>query len=182
MIACLDVHYTNHDSGPCEAWAACVLLKSWTDSQPTAEFVEWIANVSPYEPGAFFRRELPCLLAVLRRIQPNPLELSLEAIVVDGHVWLDDSRLRPGLGARLHQALGGRVPIIGVAKTSFLTATAARELVRGSSQKPLFISSIGIHADCAVAAIQSMRGPYRIPDLIKRADQLCRQHPLPKTH
>src|SRR5262245_26211321 len=106
MIACVDVDYRADG-----ALAALVGCRSWTDATPSLELTETIARVEPYEPGQFYKRELPCLLAVLRRV-PEPIDL----VVVDGFVWLGDES-RPGLGAHLHCALGGSIPVVGVAKT-----------------------------------------------------------------
>ena len=63
MIACLDVDYRGD-----EAAAACVLAAGWADEAPTRELVERVLGVAPYVPGQFYKRELPCLLAVLRRV------------------------------------------------------------------------------------------------------------------
>jgi deoxyribonuclease V len=110
LIAFLDVDYRERG-----AVAAAVLAQAWTDPTPAAEVVAFIPAVAEYVPGEFYRRELPCLLAVLDRC-PVPPDL----IVVDGFVWLGPDR--PGLGARLYEALGGRAPVVGVGKTSFLSA------------------------------------------------------------
>jgi deoxyribonuclease V len=111
---------------------------------------------------------LPCLLAVLRELP------SVVAVVVDGYVWLDGMSVA-GLGAHLHQALAGRVAVVGVAKTRFAGAGAAVEVVRGRSTRPLFISAAGMNAQSAAEHVRSMHGPNRIPTLLKRVDSLCRQ-------
>lgn len=111
---CVDVDYRAD-----EAMAAAVLFRNWDDDTPAGEVVRRVAGIEPYVPGAFYRRELPCLLAVLADV-PEPVEL----VVIDGYVWVGDES-QPGLGARLHQALGGQVPVIGVAKTQF-TSTGSR--------------------------------------------------------
>ncbi len=162
MLACIDVDYrTDH------AKAACVLFEKWADAQPFALIVKRINHVEPYVPGEFYRRELPCILAVLER---NPS--SLDVVVIDGYVWLD-SNGRPGLGAHLHRALGEKIPIIGVAKKPF--AGAAPELVlRGFSTNPLYITAAGMDSKIAAERIRSMDGPSRIPTLLKRVDALCR--------
>ena len=87
-------------------------------------------EVQSYQPGQFFRRELPCLLAVLPELPP------VAVVVVDGYVWLDGVSVA-GLGARLYQALAGKVAVIGVAKTRFAGAGAAVEVVRGRSTRPM---------------------------------------------
>jgi deoxyribonuclease V len=166
MIACLDVDYATDT-----AEAACVRLNDWPDEQPAEEHVATILGVAPYEPGQFYRRELPCLLAVLNKLARLP-----EVIVVDGYVWL-----RPGvagLGGHLHEALGGRAVVIGVAKSSFHSAPSM-PVLRGHSRRPLFVTAAGIDAAEAARCIARMHGPYRIPTALKRVDRLCRQRVAP---
>src|SRR5438132_8848488 len=100
MFASVDVDYRERESV-----AACVLFHDWADEGPTAEWVERLPQPAPYEPGQFYLRELPCLLAVLGRA-PAPLA----AVVIDGYVWLDEAG-SPGLGGRLFEALDGRVSV-----------------------------------------------------------------------
>jgi deoxyribonuclease V len=164
MIACVDVDY--RDEG---AVAACVVFRSWPDEAPASESTERIASVAPYQPGQFYKRELPCLLAVLRAVLARG---PLEAVVVDGYVWLGEGR--PGLGAHLHEALEEKVPVIGVAKTRFASARDAREVVRGDSERPLFVTAAGVDVEAAAERVRSMHGPYRVPTLLRRVDQLCR--------
>jgi deoxyribonuclease V len=164
MLACVDVDY--REGG---AVAACVLFRSWTDAAPASELVECITRVEPYQPGSFYRRELPCLLSVLGSVA-DPLE----AVVVDGYVWLD-AGLAPGLGAHLHRALGGRCPVVGVAKTRFAGSDGvARPVFRGGSRRALYVTAAGMDADEAAGHIREMHGLFRIPTLLRRVDQLCR--------
>jgi len=164
MIACVDVDYRED-----EAIAACVLFRAWTDESPAAEIVERIGGIAPYEPGQFYKRELPCLRAVLAKVGA-PLEL----VVIDGYVWLADES-RPGLGAYLYEALERRVPVAGVAKTQFLSAALAVPVVRGSlSSKPLFVTAAGIDVNEVAECVRSMHGLHRLPTLLKRVDALCR--------
>jgi deoxyribonuclease V len=46
--------------------------------------VAWLAQVALYEPGAFFRRELPATRAVLDSVKGD-----LDLLIVDGYVDLD---------------------------------------------------------------------------------------------
>lgn len=167
MIAAVDVDY--RASG---AVAACVLFRAWDDAVSTSETVIPIASVEPYEPGQFYRRELPCLLAVLKAAG------SPDIVIVDGYVWLADER-DPGLGAHLHQSLGGRTAVVGVAKTRFATAGAVREILRGTSRHPLYVTAAGMDVDEAASHIRAMHGPHRTPTLLKRVDQLCRGRASP---
>jgi deoxyribonuclease V len=167
MLACVDVDYRAGG-----AVAACVLFRAWGDAGSAGEHVERIARVEPYQPGQFYRRELPCLLRVLGRVA-GPLE----AVVVDGYVWLRDEST-PGLGAHLYEALGRTVPVIGVAKTRFARA-GAEEVLRGDSRRPLYVSAAGLDRQTAARHVQAMHGRFRIPTLFRRVDQLCREAGLP---
>lgn len=172
MIACMDVDYREEGG----AVAACVLLRDWADASPAAELVRRIATVEPYVPGQFYRRELPCLLAVLGDA-PSPPTVA----VVDGYVWLGaaDAERHPGLGAHLYRALDGKVPVVGVAKTRFEGAeSVAVPVLRGGSASPLYVTAEGIDLATAAAHVRAMHGPFRLPTLLKRVDQLCRRADL----
>ncbi len=163
MIAAIDVAY--HDSN---ATAACVVFERWPDAAPVFETTCEIANIAPYEPGQFYRRELPCILAVLDTLEQLP-----SFIVIDGYVWLSNEQ-EPGLGGHLYAALKKRATVVGVAKTRFSRAEAVAEIRRGQSQTPLYITAAGMSLVKAASCIQGMHGDFRIPTLIRRADQLCR--------
>lgn len=161
MKVCVDVDY-----GESAVTTACVGFTEWDDAD--ASFVRVVRSdvaPAPYEPGAFYKRELPHLLEVLRAIE------GLDVVVVDGYVWLGPER--PGLGARLHAALGGHVAVVGVGKTRFASADPA-SVQRGESQRPLFVTAIGIDLDEAARAIGRMHGEYRMPTLLKKVDRLAR--------
>ena len=161
-MACLDVFYRDSD-----AWAACVVFDGWRATAAARELVREFHDVAEYEPGNFFRRELPCLVGVLRELPNTP-----EVVVVDGYVWLDGAG-RPGLGAHLYDALGRATPVVGVAKSAFPGAPAV-EVLRGRSKTPLYVTSAGVDAGLAAENIGKMSGDHRIPSLLKRADHLCR--------
>ena len=163
MRACVDVDY--RDEG---AVAACVLFREWDDGEPAGELVRVIERVEEYVPGQFYKRELPCLLAVLSGVTEP-----LDTILIDGYVWLHDEKT-PGLGGYLFEALASQVPIIGVAKTRFLSATTARAVKRGDSDRPLFVTAAGLTAEEAAECVGRMHGSYRLPTLLKRVDHLCR--------
>lgn len=162
MIAFTDVHYDD-DS----ALAACVVADDWADAEARGSLTVRVSPIAAYEPGAFYKRELPCLRAVLE-VSPK-----VTHVVIDGYVWLDTART-PGLGAHLHAALGGEVPVIGIAKTAYRGSEMALKLERPGSAKPLFVTSIGVESDAALALVQRLHGPYRIPTLLKLVDQLSR--------
>ncbi len=162
MITCLDVDYRTN--GAC---AAAVVFQDWADAQPVDEVSVHLAKVEAYVSGEFYRRELPCLQAVIEKLPP------VEILIVDGYVWLDGPG-KPGLGAHLYRALAERIPIVGVAKTRFQGADGVVEVLRGASLRPLYISAVGIPVDFAASQVRAMHGAHRIPSLIARVDRLCR--------
>ena len=165
MMICIDVDYRDD-----HAIAAGVLFRDWTDEIPVREIVERIDGIEPYVPGQFFRRELPCLLAILARAG-EPIDL----VVIDGYVWLDDET-HPGLGGHLYEALGRSIPIVGVAKTCYRSATLAVAVRRGQDAKRLlFVTAAGIGVEEAARHVERMHGNYRVPTLLKRVDSACRE-------
>ena len=122
----------------------------------------WIWN------RGFFKRELPCILKLLNEIEYKP-----SCIVVDGYVFLDGIS-QPGLGKYLYDALDKEIPVIGVAKRSFAKISDEFALLRGDSQKALYITAAGIDQALAKEYIASMYGKHRNPSLLKKADQVCR--------
>jgi deoxyribonuclease V len=164
MLAALDAHYVDD-----HAFVACLTFASWRDASAIEELTTVVADIPEYEPGHFYRRELPCLLAGLGLLPAPP-----EIVVIDGYVWLDEHG-RQGLGAHLHRALGGRAAVVGVAKNPFHGAGGAAEVQRGDSARPLYVSAEGMPLSEAADAVRSMHGPFRVPTLLKRVDQLCRE-------
>lgn len=164
-LAFLDVDYRGD-----QAIAACLLADAWDAPSPHSERIARIplAHVAPYTPGAFYLRELPCLLAVLTQLRE-----ALACVVVDGYVYLDRDG-RPGLGARLHEALGGQTPVVGIAKTRFGDGSFAVPVRRGTSTKPLWITAVGMNPTTAAEQVRTMHGAHRIPTLLARVDRLCR--------
>lgn len=172
LIAAVDVDYRDYDPvavTAVTAVAAGVWFRGWPASEAEAEAVATFREVAPYQPGEFYRRELPCLLGVLAR---GP---AADMVVVDGYVWLGPGRA--GLGAHLHAALGGRTAVIGVAKTRFAGATDAVPVQRGLSRAPLYVTAEGVGTEDAARWVASMHGDHRIPSLLKRVDRLARTAP-----
>jgi deoxyribonuclease V len=166
MIDCTDVHYTNT-----HAIAACILFRDWSDAHPDLAITERVEDPAPYEPGRFYRRELPALLSVISKLTVRP-----EVIIIDGYVWLGDWD-HPGMGAHLRKGLGGNVDVIGVAKKLFLRGPAVRTIRRGNSARPLYVSAAGMDLNEAAARIVELHGEFRVPTLLRRVDRLCRGYP-----
>ncbi len=163
MILTTDVAY----SGTL-AVAAGIVHRDWDSDAAERTIVERIDTVAPYEPGAFYKRELPCLLRLLEAVDET-----LDAIVVDGYVTLGPEQ-SPGLGWHLHDRLGGDVPVIGVAKSEFAGTPETCRLYRGGSKQPLYVTAIGMPLSQAKTCIAGMHGASRMPTLLKLADRACR--------
>jgi deoxyribonuclease V len=164
VCAAVDVHYPKTGG----AWAAAVLAADAAFARVLAERTAVLPRVPPYRPGEFYLRELPPLRAVLADVS------GLGLLVIDGYADLDPAG-RPGLGAHAHAEFA--IPVIGVAKSRFRTATHAVPVVRGSSARPLFVTAAGMPSADAADLVRRMAGRYRLPDALRRADTLARAGP-----
>jgi deoxyribonuclease V len=157
----VDVHYLPGAG----ARAALVTANDARFAELAGSTTILVGETERYRPGQFYLRELPPIRAVCQHAGP------LALIVVDGYVDLDPAG-RPGLGAYVHAELG--VPVIGVAKTAFWTATHAAQVRRGQSARPLFVTAAGMSTAEAASLVADMAGPFRIPDALRAADRLAR--------
>lgn len=161
MLLAIDVHYK-----PTYAKTVGVLFE-WEDENPQRIITDIMSDIEPYEPGQFYKRELPCILQLLKQADLT----SLEAIIVDSHVYVDNNKTF-GLGGHLWQALGEKIPVIGVAKKAFHnTEEVSIPIYRGQSQNPLYVSCIGMDEQEALNKVQLLHGAYRIPSILKVLDQ-----------
>ncbi len=167
VFVAADVHYLASGG----ARAAAVVAADAAFSRLVADRIEVVPDVEPYRPGQFWLRELPALRAVLDGLAGMAL------LIVDGYADLDPDG-RPGLGARAHDEFA--VPVIGVAKSAFRTATHAIPVLRGSSARPLYVTAAGMPRTEAAGLVQRMAGRHRMPDALRRADTLAR-HGMPRT-
>jgi deoxyribonuclease V len=169
MLITVDVQYAE-----LAVVTAAVGFIDWSGSSSTLECVLRAEVMpEPYQPGAFYKRELPFVLEALALVgRRHPVE----GVVIDGHVWLQEGQ--PGLGARLHEALGTRKAVIGVAKAAFAGGSAV-PVLRGDSRRPLFVTAAGMNAHGAAELVRGMHGPHRVPTLLRRVDRLARGHATP---
>ena len=166
MILAFDTHYFDN-----KAKTVCLAFESWTNSEKYEIYTETLEEIEDYISGEFYKRELPCILSLYKKINIG----NVEAIIIDGFVFLDDND-RFGLGGHLYKSLNSKIPVIGVAKTNFATIEKnKRELLRGKSINPLYITTIGIDIDKAKELINKMSGQYRIPTTLKKLDTLTKE-------
>jgi len=164
LCVAVDVHYLRSGG----ARAAAVVAADAAFSRVVAEHTVMVPEVAAYRSGEFYRRELPPLRAVLDGIA------GLGLLVIDGYADLDPGG-RPGLGAHTHAEFA--VPVIGVAKSAFRTATHAVPVLRGTSARPLYVTAAGMPRAEAAELVRLMAGRFRVPDALRRADQLARTGP-----
>lgn len=164
VCTAMDVHYLRTGG----ARAAAVLAADAAFAHVLAERTAVLPRVPAYRPGEFYLRELPPLCAVLEDLS------GLGLLVVDGYADLDPGG-RPGPGAHAHAEFS--VPVIGVAKSRFRTATHAAPVLRGSSARPLFVTAVGMPIADAADLVRCMAGRYQLSDALRRADTLARTGP-----
>lgn len=159
--ACFDVYYYNN-----HARASCMVFDIGEEII-ISEYIEEIEGIEEYISGQFYKRELPCILRVLEKVKEN-----IDIIIIDGFIWVDGNH--NGLGAYLYEAINCKIPIIGVAKSYLKGSADYLEVYRGKSSNPLYVSSIGIDLIYAEGIIKSLKGNFRIPDILKKVDKLSR--------
>jgi deoxyribonuclease V len=166
LILAFDTYYYGDN-----AKTVCLAFEKWSDAAECRIYAQIKTGVNEYEPGAFYKRELPCILSLLDTIQ---LE-NVEAIIIDGFVFLDDNNTI-GLGGHLFNTLNKKIPVIGVAKTNFATIQKNKRAVyRGQSEKPLYITAISMDIELAADCIKSMHGDFRMPTLLKKLDTYTKE-------
>ena len=168
MILAVDCQY-NDDKDVADV--AAVLFAHWQADEISETFSYLHHGLAPYQPGQFYRRELPCILPLITQIMSAAV---LDIIIVDGYVDLNENR--PGLGRRLHNALPTDITVVGVAKNKFDNAPA-KAVLRGQSHQPVWVSSTDT-IDNYAEQVFAMHGNYRIPSMLKNVDRLARGLPL----
>jgi deoxyribonuclease V len=141
----------------------------------------------PYVPGLLSFREAPPILELLDQSREKP-----DLLLVDGHGLAHPRRF----GLACHIGVLGNVPTIGVAKSRLVGTYEKPGIERGawsklvdqeetvgavlrtrSAVRPTFVS-IG-HRICLKTAIDFVlrcTGNFRLPEPIRAADRLSRQH------
>jgi deoxyribonuclease V len=193
-ILAIDVQYVD-GAGSTTGYASGVVFDTFASPSASAVYTVTCHNVAPYQPGSFFKRELPPIISVIEAC-PTPPKI----VVIDGYVDLMPGK--PGLGRHLFEHLAG-TPVIGVAKNPFrdgrrdkdkehaegngepaaddsgstadASTPASGEILRGSSARALYVTSAGIDQQVAEKLITSMHGMNRIPTVLKLVDSEARR-------
>ena len=164
MILAVDAYYSKNS-----ARVAGIGFERWSSQNPRHIYHSRVQGVDDYRPGEFYKRELPCILALIEEHGLTP-----DTIVIDGYVYLDGLS-KPGLGKHLFDALNGEITIVGVAKNPLPGISRHFEILRGGSVRPLFITAAGMELGQAKTCVLKMHGKDRIPTLLRQADQESRK-------
>lgn len=175
MKAVVDTQYVDNT-----AYVALGIFQDWSSDVFERVILKKIDNVAPYEPGAFYKREMPGILTALNEANSN---YDIDTLVIDGFVHLTKTKI--GLGMHIYNVLTrtpitdsklASIKIIGIAKTKFRGCEeVSKPLVRGSlASNPLFITAVGLSLDEAVNIVKSMHDKARIPTLVNAIDRHAR--------
>lgn len=159
----IDTYYRSEQ----EAYTVGIIFEEWDDKKPLSIVDDVNETFDRYIPGEFYKRELPCILRILNKI--NILEF--DSIILDGYIDLKDNEgnIKPGLGRRLCSKINihDDLDIIGIAKSLYCrTDEISYKLVRNSS-KALYCQSLRGNS---LDFLKYLDGDYRIPTLLKLLD------------
>lgn len=178
----LDVQYKGE-----KAFVAGV-LQNYGESEYQI-FVSELETEIPYIPQYFSFREGPVLLTFLEKLQQEN-NMKIDLAIIDGHGVAHPRRL--GIASWLGVKM--ELSTIGVAKETLLTYEGELEEELGSyltvklkqeivgyalrtveKVKPIFISAgHQIHLETVKDLVLKLEGEYRLPDMLRFADQAAR--------
>lgn len=183
QVAGVDAHY-NAD----HIWAAVQVMTLPALAKVESVLVNWPLTF-PYVPGLLSFREAPAILDAMSRLSERP-----DLLLVDGQGLAHPRRF----GLACHLGVLGDLPAIGVAKSRLVGTYREPGIERGSwselvdrgemigavlrtrsAVRPVFVS-IGhrISLKTAIDFVLRCTGHFRLPEPIRAADTLSRQHPV----
>ena len=184
LICTLDVQYVEN-----EAYVAMDVMR-W-EAEASHIYLSKEEVKHEYKPGYFAFREGPVLLAAIKKLQEEvPEEIKL--LIIDGHGTAHPRRM--GLASWV--GIKANLPSMGIAKdtlikmdfseldekeNAFLKLMDQGEWIGSvlrsqTGIKPIFPSAgFRINQGAALEISQAIRGEYRIPEPIRRADQAGRK-------
>jgi deoxyribonuclease V len=183
QVAGVDAHY-NAD----HIWAAVQVMTLPALAKVESVLVNWPLTF-PYVPGLLSFREAPAILDAMSRLSERP-----DLLLVDGQGLAHPRRF----GLACHLGVLGDLPAIGVAKSRLVGTYRKPGIERGSwselvdrgeligavlrtrsAVRPVFVS-IGhrIRFKTAIDFVLRCTGHFRLPEPIRAADTLSRQHPV----
>lgn len=163
----LDVYYKEFENQT-SATVSGVRFTGIAKIQVLSEHITVVDHVAAYQSGQFYKREMPCLLALIEAID-KPFDM----IIIDGYVFLDGVE-KAGLGKYLYDNLSNKKPIIGIAKNHFYDISEDYAVWRGISKHPLYVTSVGINPLEAKNRVAGLEGKHRMPNIVTHVDKLGR--------
>ena len=167
----IDTYYFGEE----KARTVGVVFNDFSDPNPSEVITVWTTEFEPYQPGQFYKRELPCILDCLAQVDLR----EYDTIILDGFYRLkgEDDKEWPGLGEHLVEVLtenGSLHPDLNVwcvAKTNFGKASdISIPILRGTSKSPLYVQAMRDQGGAAVL-VKNMAGDYRLPGILKTLDK-----------
>ena len=153
------------------------------ESIPIYQDTIYTKVTSKYVPGEFYKRELPGIKKILKKlIKEHPdLWSSVHAIIVDGYIKLKNGDKEwDGLGGHLWNYLtkiGQHKIVYGIAKSKFGDCDKiSYQIFRGKSKNPLYVQTTAAPI-IVLYTVQDMPGKYRIPTMLKFVDTLSKIFP-----
>ena len=180
-VAGVDAHY-----GAGQVWAAVVVM-SFPDLAVVESALVHRAITFPYVPSLLSFREAPATLEALHRLSKKP-----DLLLVDGQGLAHPRRF----GLACHVGVLSDTPTIGVAKSRLVGTYQEPGIKRGAwsplvdrgetigaalrtrdAVRPLFVS-VGhrVSLKTAIKFVLHCAGRYRLPEPLRAADRLSRQH------
>ncbi len=163
MKLALSVHL-----GPGGDRAAAVAFDEWDAALASRSYSATLADAAPVPATGPDARRLACLLNLLHTQALQP-----ELLLIEGFVHLD-AQETPGLGQQLFLALGGRTPVIGVARAPLPGTPAQCQVSREEDAPPLIVTCTGMDLGAAKARLRAMHGRRRVPTLLKLVARLAK--------
>ena len=175
MILALDSYYKDDICN-----TSLVVFENKDSSEPIYTDTVYTKVTSEYIPGEFYKRELPGIKKILKKIIKEQPELwsQIHAVIVDSYITLKvGDKEWDGLGAYVNKFLnkiGHHKIIYGVAKSKFGNCDEiSGRVYRGKSKNPLYVQTTGAPAVIGYTILE-MHGNYRIPTMLKEVDRLSR--------
>lgn len=165
----LDVCYQNIDD-KVQAKVAGIRFTGIENHIILNEYSIIVDDVDSYQSGKFYKREMPCLMALIEKIK-DPFDV----IIIDGYVYLDGVE-KWGLGRYLYNNLPVKKPIIGIAKNHFYGISQDYAVYRGKSKNPLYVTCMDFNIFIAKNLVKNLQGYYRMPDIVQNTDKLSREY------
>lgn len=179
-VLAIDAYYY----GKNDCYTVGIIFDNFKSSEVEKEFSTHIRKFAKYIPGSFWKRELPGILSIIRKVNMD----EIGTIIVDGYCWLNDSNSiipRKGIGQVLYETIRTRFPdihIIGIAKSLFgvYSPDIYTRAMRGKSIRPLYITVAGnnnvTERKKAAFKLIHMKGRCRIPDLLEFLDKETKKY------